>query len=104
MFENICPEENVMATRLELEEMMRLLMKKAKAKYGTLEKISRRTGISTKSLHRYETGEVLPSLETYAILCECIGYRCYSEKSDSDIVVTENPRLCRGVQKSFSVQ
>lgn len=76
-----------MATRLELEEMMRLLMKKAKAKYGTLEMISRRTGISTKSLHRYETGEVLPSLETYAILCECIGYRCYSEKSDSDIVL-----------------
>jgi len=85
VFENLCPEENVMTTRLELEEMMRLLMKKAKAKYGTLEMISWKTGISTKSLHRYEIGEVLPSLEVYAILCECIGCRCYSEKSGSDV-------------------
>ena len=76
-----------MTTRLELEEMMRLLMKKAKAKYGTLEKISWETGISTKSLHRYEIGEVLPSLEVYAILCECVGCRCYSEKSGSDIFI-----------------
>lgn len=85
IIENLCPEENVMSTRLELEEMMQLLMKKAKAKYGTLEMISWKTGVSTKSLHRYEIGEVLPSLEVYAILCECVGCRCYSEKSGSDI-------------------
>ena len=76
-----------MTTRLELEAMMRLLMKKAKAKYGTLEMISWKTGVSTKSLHRYEIGEVLPSLEVYAILCECVGCRCYSEKSGSDIFI-----------------
>lgn len=75
-----------MTTRLELEAMMRLLMKKAKAKYGTLEMISWKTGVSTKSLHRYEIGEVLPSLEVYAILCECIGCRCYSEQSGSDVL------------------
>ena len=85
--ENLCPEENIMTTRLELEAMMRLLMKKAKAKYGTLEMISWKTGVSTKSLHRYEIGEVLPSLEVYAILCECVGCRCYSEKSGSDIFI-----------------
>lgn len=79
-----------MTTRLELEELMRLLMKKAKAKYGTLEVISYETGISTKSLHRYETGEVLPSLEVYAILCESIGCRCYSEESDSDIFLVKS--------------
>lgn len=75
-----------MTTRLELEAMMRLLMKKAKARYGTLEMISWKTGVSTKSLHRYEIGEVLPSLEVYAILCECIGCRCYSEQSGSDVL------------------
>ena len=74
-----------MTTRRELEAMMKLLMKKAKAKYGSLEMISWKTGISTKSLHRYEIGEVLPSLVVYAILCECVGGRCYSEKSDSDL-------------------
>ena len=79
-----------MTTRRELEAMMKLLMKKAKAKYGSLEMISWKTGISTKSLHRYEIGEVLPSLEVYAILCECVGGRCYSEKSDSDFLFCEN--------------
>ena len=83
-FENICPEENIMTKRQELEVVVKLLMKKAKAKYGTLEKISCITGVSTKSLHRYETGEVLPSLEVYAILCECVGCRCYFELSSSD--------------------
>ena len=75
-----------MTTRRELEAMMKLLMEKAKAKYGSLEMISWKTGVSTKSLHRYEIGEVLPSLEVYAILCECVGGRCYSEKSDSDLL------------------
>ena len=79
-----------MTTRRELEAMMKLLMKKAKAKYGSLEMISWKTGISTKSLHRYEIGEVLPSLEVYAILCECVGGRCYSEKSDSDLLFCGN--------------
>ena len=79
-----------MTTRRELEAMMKLLMKKAKAKYGSLEMISWKTGISTKSLHRYEIGEVLPSLEVYAILCECVGGRCYSEKSDSDLLFCRN--------------
>ena len=74
-----------MTTRRELEARMKLLMEKAKAKYGSLEMISWKTGISTKSLHRYEIGEALPSLEVYAILCECVGCRCYSEKSGSDI-------------------
>ena len=79
-----------MTTRRELEAMMKLLMKKAKAKYGSLEMISWKTGVSTKSLHRYEIGEVLPSLEVYAILCECVGGRCYSEKSDSDLLFCQN--------------
>ena len=79
-----------MTTRRELEAMMKLLMKKAKAKYGSLEMISWKTGVSTKSLHRYEIGEVLPSLEVYAILCECIGGRCYSELSDSDLLFCQN--------------
>ena len=79
-----------MTTRRELEAMMKLLMKKAKAKYGSLEMISWKTGVSTKSLHRYEIGEVLPSLEVYAILCECVGGRCYSEKSDSDLLFFRN--------------
>ena len=79
-----------MTTRRELEAMMKLLMKKAKAKYGSLEMISWKTGVSTKSLHRYEIGEVLPSLEVYAILCECVGGRCYSEKSDSDLLFCRN--------------
>ena len=79
-----------MTTRRELEAMMKLLMKKAKAKYGSLEMISWKTGVSTKSLHRYEIGEVLPSLEVYAILCECVGGRCYSEKSDSDLLFCGN--------------
>ena len=79
-----------MTTRRELEAMMKLLMKKAKAKYGSLEMISWKTGVSTKSLHRYEIGEVLPSLEVYAILCECVGGRCYSEKSDSDLLFYRN--------------
>lgn len=79
-----------MTTRRELEAMMKLLMKKAKAKYGSLEMISWKTGVSTKSLHRYEIGEVLPSLEVYAILCECVGGRCYSEKSDSDLLFFGN--------------
>ncbi|MBQ7352726.1 MAG: helix-turn-helix transcriptional regulator [Clostridia bacterium] len=83
-----------MTTRRELEVLMKLLMKKAKAKYGSLEKISWKTGISTKSLHRYEIGEVLPSLETYAMLCECIGGRCYSEKSDSDLI------FCKKIKQS----
>jgi len=78
-----------MATRCELEAMMKLLMKKAKAKYGSLEMISWKTGISTKSLHRYELGKVLPSLEVYAILCECVGGRCYSEKGNSDLYFWE---------------
>lgn len=76
-----------MATRRELEAMMKLLMKKARAKYGSLEMISWKTGLSTKSLHRYEKGEVLPSLEAYALLCECVGGRCYSEKSDGDLFI-----------------
>ena len=75
-----------MTTRRELEKLVMLLMKKAKAKYGTLEMISWKTGISTKSLRRYAKGDVLPSLEAYAILCECIGGRCYSEKSGSDFL------------------
>jgi len=79
-----------MTKRRELEAMMKLLMKKAKAKYGSLEMISWKTGISTKSLHRYEIGEVLPSLEVYAILCECVGGRCYSEKGDSDFLFYRN--------------
>ena len=79
-----------MTTRRELEALMKLLMKKAKAKYGSLEMISWKTGISTKSLHRYEIGEVLPSLEVYAILCECVGGRCYSEKSDSDFLFLQD--------------
>lgn len=79
-----------MTTRRELEALMKLLMKKAKAKYGSLEMISWKTGISTKSLHRYEIGEVLPSLEVYAILCECVGGRCYSDKSGSDLLFCRN--------------
>ncbi len=96
-----------MATRLELEEMMQFLMKKAKAKYGTLEMISWKTGISTKSLHRYELGEVLPSLEVYSILCECIGYRCYSENSSSDILLISaifngSDRFVRSIEFVFA--
>ena len=92
-----------MTTRRELEAMMKLLMKKAKAKYGSLEMISWKTGVSTKSLHRYEIGEVLPSLEVYAILCECVGGRCYSEKSDSDLLFLQkfnrSDRFVRSIEK-----
>ena len=92
-----------MTTRRELEAMMKLLMKKAKAKYGSLEMISWKTGVSTKSLHRYEIGEVLPSLEVYAILCECVGGRCYSEKSGSDLLFVpefnRSDRFVRSIEK-----
>ena len=92
-----------MTTRRELEAMMKLLMKKAKAKYGSLEMISWKTGISTKSLHRYEIGEVLPSLEVYAILCECVGGRCYSDKSGSDLLFLQkfnrSDRFVRSIEK-----
>ncbi len=75
--------------RPDLANAVRSLLREAKLRHGTWEKVSQITGISLKSLYRYwkpKNGAkpLLPSLETYEILCRSVGRHCYPEEDDDD--------------------
>lgn len=60
-----------------LHDVVIHLLYEAKAKAGTWEETADAIGISTKALWRYKSGQCLPSLDTYEMLCEFVGRHCY---------------------------
>ena len=95
-----------MAERDNLTDKVRALVAEVKAKYGTWDRCSEETGVSRKSLLRYHRKKnlILPSLETYEILCRSVGRHCYPETDDGDgsfflpfSLYKSNPRGIAGV-------
>ena len=94
--------------RLDLSKAVRALLYEAKAKYGTWEKTAARVGISLKSLYRYlqvpkgMEAQILPSLETYEMLCRSVGRHCYPSEDGSDgFFIVQTKRALRKTEGSF---
>lgn len=70
--------------RIQLEQLVADMLREAKRKYVTWERVAEEIGVASKSLRRYVSGEFLPSLEVYSTLCECVGRRCCSDECSDD--------------------
>ena len=79
----LCPLEDMMR-RQDIEAEVKNLLWKAKARYGTWDKLASEMGVAPVSLRRYMDGRFLPNLEVYFILCECAESRCRPGDSPDD--------------------
>ena len=79
----LCPLEDMMR-RQGIEAEVKNLLWKAKARYGTWDKLASEMGVAPVSLRRYMDGRFLPNLEVYFILCECAESRCRPGDSPDD--------------------
>ena len=76
-------EGGSMGDREVLVAKVREMLYEANLKYGSWDKTAAEIGISRKSLFRYlqprkkGTKPILPSLETYEMLCQSVGRHCY---------------------------
>ena len=79
-----------MENREILVVKVRGLLREAKVQYGTWEKTAAAIGITLKSLYRYLQDPkgleipILPSLETYEMICRSVGRHCYPPEDGSD--------------------
>lgn len=91
-----------MENREILVVKVRGLLREAKKQYGTWERTAAAIGITLKSLYRYMQDPkgleipILPSLETYEMICRCVGRHCYPPEDGSDgFFISQTKRALR---------